>query len=133
MIARFRRIQAEFGTRALLKTLLLLAGLIVMAVMGMVMFERPDDAVIAIVGIALGALARRQIANSIGWLPKATSTGLFVYGIVLFLGDKLGMDNSMKLYIITLATVVLFDAQFWSLSDPGIVNTARHQENRGAT
>ena len=36
MIVRFRRIHHEFGTQALLKTLHLLFGLIVMAVMGIV-------------------------------------------------------------------------------------------------
>ena len=51
--------------------------------------------------------------------------GLFIYAVVLFLGKQFGLDNGMQLLIITLTTVVIFDIQFWSLSDPGVFNSER--------
>jgi len=125
MIVRLRRIHHEFGMQGLLKTLLLLFGLVAMALMGIFMFGRFDAAVIAVAGLALGALARREIAKRALLLPKAVRAGLFVYAIVLFLGGQLGIDPAVKLIVITLTTVVLFDLQFWALSDPGVYNQAR--------
>lgn len=127
MIARFRRIQHEFGTKALLKTLLLLFGLVAMAVMGIVMLESFDAAVTAVVGLALGALVRRPIVERVALLPRLVHVGLTIYAVVLFLGGQFGMDNEVKLLIVTFTTVVLFDFQFWALSDPGIYNPARTQ------
>lgn len=124
MIVRLRRIHREFGMQALLKTLLLLFGLAAMSLMGIFMFGRFDAAVVAVAGVALGALARREIAQRAALLPKAVRAGLFVYAIVLFLGGQLGIDNALKLLVITLTTVVLFDLQFWSLSDPGVYRQA---------
>ena len=125
MIARFRRIHREFGTQGLLKTLLLLFGLVAMAVMGIVMLESFDAAAIAVVGLALGALARRPIAKRVELLPRVVHVGLFIYAVVLFLGGRFDMDNEVKLLIVTLTTVVLFNLQFWALSDPGVYNPAR--------
>lgn len=125
MIVRFRRIHREFGTRGLLKTLLLLFGLVAMAVMGIVMLESFDAAVTAVVGLALGALVRRPIVKRIELLPKVVHVGLLIYAVVLFLGGRFGMDDEIKLLIVTFTTVVLFDFQFWALSDPGVYNPAR--------
>ena len=125
MIDRLRRIRTEFGTQALLKTLLLMFGLAGMAAAGILVFGRFDAAIVAVAGLVIGALARRHIVKRALLLPKAVKTGLVVYGLVLFLGDKVGFDHGMKLFVITLTTVVLFNLQFWALSDPGIVNLDR--------
>lgn len=132
MIARFRRIHREFGTQALLKTLLLLFGLVAMAVMGIVMLESFEAAVTTVVGLALGALVRRPIVERVELLPKLVNVGLTIYAVVLFLGGQFGMDNEVKLLIITFTTVVLFDFQFWALSDPGVYNPARAQNRENA-
>ena len=55
MISRFRRIHRRFGMLALLRTLLLLFGLVGMAVLGIVVLGRLDAAVTAVVGLILGA------------------------------------------------------------------------------
>jgi len=128
MLARLRRIHQEFGLQALLKTLLLLFGLAAMSLMGILMFERFDAAAIAAGGIVIGALARREIALRALLLPRAVRAGLFVYALVLFAGGQLGLDHPLKLLVITLTTVVLFDLQFWALSDPGVYNRAREPE-----
>lgn len=123
---RFRRIQNEFGTAALLRICVLLVGLIGMALFDFFAFSSIRAGLIAIVGLALGFLLRREVANGIEYYPRVVTVALFVYPIILFLGDQLGLGNSMKLTIITLTTVVIFDLQFWSLSDPSIVNPERH-------
>ena len=45
-----------------------------------------------------------------------------MYGVVLALGERFGLDRESQLLIITVTTVVLFDLQFWSLTDPSVVN-----------
>jgi hypothetical protein len=110
---------------ALLRTLLLLFGLVGMAVLGIVVLGRFDAAVTAVVGLALGAIFHRPIAERVELLTKVVPVGLFIYAVVLFLGKQFGLDNGMKLLIITLTTVVIFDIQFWSLSDPGVYNPER--------
>ncbi len=85
MISHFRRIYRKFGMLALLRTLLLLFGLVGMAVLGIVMLGRFDAAVIAIVGLALGAIFHRLIAERVELLTKVVPVGLFIYAVVLFL------------------------------------------------
>ena len=125
MISRFRKIYRKFGMLALLRTLLLLFGLVGMAVLGIVVLGRFDAAVTAVAGLALGAIFHRPIAERVELLTKVVPVGLFIYAVVLFLGKQFGLDNGMKLLIITLTTVVIFDIQFWSLSDPGVYNPER--------
>jgi hypothetical protein len=110
---------------ALLRTLLLLFGLVGMAVLGIVVLGRLDAAVTAVVGLILGAIFHRPIAERVGLLTKVVPVGLFIYTVVLFLGKQFGLDHGMKLFIITLTTVVIFDIQFWLLSDPGVYNPGR--------
>ncbi len=42
-----------------------------------------------------------------------------------FLGDMFGIENNIKLAIITGTTVIIFDLQFWSLSAPTVINLER--------
>lgn len=119
---RFRRIKNEFGTSALIRILVLLIGLVVMALFDCFAFSGVGAGLIAVVGLVLGFLLSRRIADGADHYPRVISVGLFVYGIILFLGDRLGLGNSAKLAVITATTVVMFDLQFWSLSDPSVVN-----------
>ena len=123
---RFRRIQSEFGVIALIRTSALLIGLLGMAVLDFFAFSSIRAGLIAIVGLVLGFLFRRKIAEGVEHYTRALSAGLFTYSIILLLGDLLGLDRGAKLAIITATTAVLFDLQFWSLSDRSVVNAERH-------
>ncbi len=106
------------------KTILLLVGLGGMAIFGAGIFTSPWPAAVAIVGLALGWMFSRIIVDSFETLAWAIPAGLFIYGVVLFVGDRLiGLSGEIQLLIITITTVVMFNIQFWSLSDPSIVNT----------
>lgn len=122
---RFRRIKNEFGTSALIRISVLLIGLLLMALLDFFAFSGIWAGLIAVVGLVLGFLFRRKIVDGAEHYPRFISAGLFVYPIVLFLGDRLGLGNSAKLAVITATTVVMFDLQFWSLSDPSVVNAKR--------
>jgi len=123
MLKRFQRIRAEFGTMVLLRIILLLVGLVGMTILGLFFSSSILAGIIAAVGLVLGFLLRRQIADGAEYYPRAISAGLFVYPIILFLGDRLGIENNIKLAIITLTTVIIFDLQFWSLSDSSVLNS----------
>lgn len=122
---RFSRIRNEFGTAALLRTSALLLGIPLMALFDFFAFSNIRAGLIGAAGLALGFLFRRKIPEGVEYYPRIMTVGLFVYSIVLFLGDLLGLEKGMKLAIITSVTVVLFDLQFWSLSDPSVVNSGR--------
>lgn len=122
---RFRRIQNEFGTTVLLRTSLLLIGLFGMALWDYLAFSSIRAGVITIVGLGLGFLFRRLIVKGVEYYRRVLSIGLFVYSLTLLLGDRVGLENSAKLAVITATTVVIFDLQYWSLSDTSVVNAER--------
>lgn len=121
MIYRFSRIHREFGFGASARTVLLLVGLVGMSVFGILAFESWWPALISVVGLIVGFLLRRQIVDAFEWTFWALPTALFIYGVLLFVGERLGLSREAQLMLITLNTVVIFGLQFWSLSDPSIV------------
>ena len=126
MINRFARIRQEFGTLAFAKTIFLLVALLGFSLVGFYGFESPWLAIISAVGLILGWLLKRVIVDHAEIIVWATPGALFIYGVVLFLGEKvMGLSTESQFVIITITTVLLFDAQFWSLSDPDIVNPER--------
>lgn len=128
MFERFRRIRAEFGTKVVVRLSVLLVGLLGMVVFGLVALASAWPALLAGGGLLLGFLLREPIAWGVAYYTRAVSVGLFVYGIVLFLGDRLGLGPEGKLLIITATTVLIFDLQFWSLSHPEVYNPEQRQE-----
>ena len=123
MLNRFARIRREFGTVAFARTIFLLVGLVGLSLFGIFGFASPWPAIISAVGLVLGWLLRRVIVDHFDVISWAIPGALFAYGVVLFLGEKvMGISRESQLVIITITTVLLFGAQFWSLSDPEIVN-----------
>ena len=59
----FRRIQTEFCVKVLLRTALLLVGLLGIALLDCFAFSSVKAGIIAVVGLALGFLLRRKIAE----------------------------------------------------------------------
>jgi hypothetical protein len=128
MLNRFQRIQQEFGTKTLLRIILLLVGLVGMTIFGYFALSSIIAGIITLVGLVLGFLLRKQIADGVEYYSRPITVGLFIYGIILFLGDMLGIENNVKLAIITATTVIIFDLQFWSLSDTTVVNLERSMQ-----
>lgn len=126
-MSRFGRIRRVFGLAVLARTLLLLAGLLAMSLLDYFAFESLRAGVIAAAGLALGFLFRRRIPAGIERYPPFVSAGLFVYPIILFAGGQLGMSRSAQLAFITAVTAVIFGLQFWSLSDPLVINAERRE------
>ena len=121
MIARFTRIHREFGFGASARTVLMLVGLVAMAIFGVFGFRNWWPLLIAIVGLVLGFVLRRQIVAAFEWTAWALPAALFIYSVLLFVGERLGISREVQLVLITLTTVITFGLQFWSLSDPSIV------------
>lgn len=127
MLDRFQRIRAEFGNGAFARLMLLLVGLLGMSILGFVFFGSLSALTLALTGFGAGWLLRRVIVDNGERLLWALPTGLFVYGVVLFLGERvLGLPGEAQLLIITATTVIMFDIQFWLLSDPSFVNIDRN-------
>jgi hypothetical protein len=124
-MSRFRRIREEFGVGTAIRTALLLAGLCAMPPFDYFAFKSFRAGVIAAAGLLLGFLFRRRIPEGAEHYPSIVSLGLFVYPIILFVSGLLGLGKSAQLAIITAVTAVIFDLQFWSFSDPSVVNAGR--------
>lgn len=122
---RFRRIKNEFGVEAYLRTSVLLIGLGALVLFDYFGFSSIRAGLIALIGLTLGWLFRRKIPEGADYYSRATPAGLAIYSITLLLGGLLGLERSAELGIITATTVVIFDLQFWSLSDPSVVNGER--------
>jgi hypothetical protein len=126
MISRFNRIKRVFGTLALLRTVLLVVGLVGISVLGVALVGSPWPAVVSAAGLLAGWLLRERIVQHGRSLTWALPAALTVYGIVMFFGEKvLGISRGFQLLIIAAVTVVVFDIQFWWLSDPDVYNSDR--------
>jgi hypothetical protein len=123
MISRFARIKNEFGTKVLLRIVLLLVGLIGMSLIGWFALGTLWPAGISIVGLLIGWLLRGAIVEHGESLTWALPVSLTIYGIVLTIGERLlGISRELQILIITMTTVAVFNIQFWWLSDPQVIN-----------
>jgi hypothetical protein len=129
MLDRFKRIKHEFGTITLIKIVVLLIASFAMSVMGAIWLASPWAAIIMIAGLALGWLFRRMIVDGAESLFRVVPAGVFIYGIVLTAGGWLGLSREAQLLIITTTSIVMFNLQFWALSDPSFVNLEREPQN----
>jgi hypothetical protein len=125
VLHRFQKIQRDFGTTALLKVILLLAGLVGLALLGLFAGDSLLAAYVALGGLVLGYFLRTLFAAGIEYYGSAFRTATIIYGIVLFLGDRLGLEPNWKVLIITVTTVIVFNFNFWGLSDPEVINLER--------
>lgn len=124
MITKLKSIHQKFGKQALLRTLLVGIGMLVMGIAGVYAFGRMDILAIPFVLTWIGYLLRKQIAKQVEKLPAAFNAGLFIYGVVLLLGARIGVENEWKLFIITITTALVFNLQYWALSDSDVYNPA---------
>ena len=123
MISRLTRIKDEFGTKMLLRILLLLVGLVGVSLLGWLALDTLWPVGISIAGLLVGWLLRSAIVERGESLTWALPVSLTIYGVVLFIGEKLlGISRELQLLIITLVTVAVFNIQFWWLSDPQVIN-----------
>lgn len=123
MIRRLTRIKSEFGTYAFFRVLLMLVGLPGMAALGWFALGTLIPLLIATVGLIAGYVLRKVMVDNFETLTWALPAALFAYGIVGFLGERLGLSRAGQLAIITAVTVIAFNVMFWCLSDPDFVNS----------
>ncbi len=129
MFRRFRRIREEFGTLLFLRTLFLLVALVGIGVIAYFGADSLWPAVVAVVGLGLGWVLRKVIVDSFERLAAVLPAALFIYGVVLFAGEKFfGLSRAGQLIVIATVTVIVFEIQFWSLSDPSIVNLEKPED-----
>jgi hypothetical protein len=121
-LKQFRRIYHEFGTGALVRTLVLLIGLCALSLFDYFSFSSIRAAVIALLGLSLGWLFREMIVEAVDYSEGVLRGALIAYSIILTVGQLLDVNGSAQLAVITAMTVISFDFQFWSLSDPSIVD-----------
>jgi hypothetical protein len=132
MISRLSRIKNEFGMKMLLRVVLLLVGLVGMSLIGWFALGSLWPAGISIVGLLIGWLLRRAIVDHGESLTWALPVSMAIYGIVLFIGERLlGIPRDLQLLIITLTTVAVFNIQFWWLSDPLVINVKNDRRVSG--
>jgi hypothetical protein len=122
MFNRFRRIRSEFGRLILLRVILMIAGLVAMILLDYFAFSSYRAGLIIVSGALLGFLFRGKIPEGIEYYQKLRRASLFIYALILALSKPLGFSYSAQVAIIALTTIIIFNLQFWSLSDSSIVN-----------
>ena len=127
MIHRLARIHREFGFGASARMVLMIVGIVGMSLLGVLVLATWWPTLIGVVGLIVGFPLRRRIVDIFEWTTWALPAAFFVYGVLLFIGERLGISREAQLLIITLTTVIAFDLQFWALSDPSIIKI---QNNR---
>lgn len=115
------RIRQVFGTDALLRILILLIGMIGMSIGGWYFLSGLLPTAITAGGFMLGWILRNQIASRIEIIPGTVRICLFIYGLVLFVGNRMEFEYITQLSITTATTALIFHLQFWSRSDPNVV------------
>ena len=119
---RFQRIYRVFGLGEFLRTIILFVGSIGMALFSFLYFSSLISPGIVFVGLLLGWILRKQIVQGLDYYSALVPIGLFIYGLVLFVGKRMDLDHELMLNIITVTTVILFNLKFWTLSDPEVLN-----------
>lgn len=77
---------------------------------------------IVVVGLVAGWILRDAIVNHFDFLQWVLPGSLFIYGILLFVGERIiGISRTAQAIIIAAVLAIAFSIQFWSLSDPSIV------------
>lgn len=125
MINRIKRINTEFGKLATLRIVITILGLIGMSIIPIIYWHTSRYLIITIIGLIIGWIFKEKIVDSIDIIPKISSISLWIYGIVLTVGDHAGFDHYTKLLIITITTIITFNLNFWALSDPNICNAEK--------
>lgn len=128
MFNRLLRIRDEFGTMQLVRTILLFAVSVGMPAIGYFGFDSVLPAILVLAGFGLGWVLRGMIVDRFEYLSSVLPAAFIIYGIVLFVGEKLlGLSRENQVLIIAVVSVISFNIQFWSLSDPSIVNLERDE------
>jgi len=132
MLKRFAHIRWEFGALAFGKTIFLLVALAGLSTFGILVFASWWALIIVVAGLAVGWLVRRIFVEYHDWFTWAMPGLFIIYLIVLSFGRRmLNMAPETQLLIITIATVFVFNSQFWSLSDPDMENLERYDSRDG--
>jgi hypothetical protein len=101
----------------------MIVGLVGMSLLDFFAFSSYRAGLIVFSGTLLSFLFRGKIPEGIEYYQKFRSASLFVYALILGLSKPLGFSYSVQVAIIAVTTVIIFNLQFWSLSDSSIVNT----------
>jgi hypothetical protein len=120
MLARMKRIRRVFGTEVFVRILILLIGAIGMSIGGWIFLSSVVPAEITVGCFTLGWILRKPIAARIESIPVVVKICLSIYALVLLGSKRLELDHITQLSIITGTTVLIFNLQFWSRSDPGV-------------
>lgn len=120
MIRRIKHIYTEFGAGALWRIALLVAGLIGFSLAGILVFGTFRELLVAIISVLIGFALRRQITDLMISTPRCIHGVLTVYFLVLIGCWITGQSLQTQLTVINLATAVVFNLQFWALSNPAI-------------
>ena len=122
ILSRFERIRSEFGTWMFIRTVLLLVAAVGIAAVAFFGFDSVLPAFVVVIGLFAGWILRRQIVHHFDFLQWVLPGSLFVYGIVLFIGERMiGISRASQALVVVIVSVITFSIQFWSLSDPEIV------------
>lgn len=129
MLHRISLIRQVGGTGPFIRTCLLLVASIVMSAVEVAYFGGVTGGIAAVVLTMAGWYFRTQIMELGAAYAKASSLILLVYGVVLFLAKYSGFGIHGQLVVIIIATVIMFNLNFWSISEAALQETEAFAED----
>ena len=120
------------GNNVCWRTWFVLLGSIGISVAEWVIFRGLVCAVLAIVLTGLGLKFRKSIMEWGTEYRQRSTLMLFSYGIILFAAKHFGLGHHIQLVVIGIATVLMFNLNFWSISEAVVVEREQIQDDTTA-
>jgi len=120
MLHRMALIRDFGGNGPFIRTWIVLIASIVFPVLEWSFFGGITGSCAVVTLTIAGWYFRNSIMEMGEFYNKYSTLILFVYGVVLFLTKRLGVGLHGQLIVITIATVVIFNLNFWSISEAAL-------------
>lgn len=125
VLNRFSLLLNVSGWNVFLRTMLCLVTALGLAIAEFVLFREMYCGIITIVLTLLGWCFRRAIMKLGANYSRHSRRFLFVYGLFLVIANYAGLGVQIQLAIIAFACTVMFNLNFWSITEAAIVDQQR--------
>jgi uncharacterized membrane protein len=116
MLTQFSRLLSIGGWNAFFRTLLMLATAVGLAIAELAIFRQAYCAILIIAITALGWSFRKAIMTLDGNYSYYSKRILFVYGLGLFVANRVGVEHDVQIAIIAFACMIMFNLNLWSIT-----------------
>ena len=133
MLKRMAYIRSAGGNNAYVRTWLVFLGSIGFCIAEGVIFQQYFCTAFSIALTTSGWAFRKSIMEWGTEYARRSSLILFTYGVVLLAAKYMGFGHHVQLVLIGVATVLMFNLNYWTISEAVVVEheRIRNEQNAG--